>query len=81
MNAGQADEVGAISTLVALLGRVPCRVKGPVSRGDLLCASDVPGVAISMPADAYRPGCVIGKALESHSGPGLGIIEIIVGRL
>ena len=81
MNAGQADEVGAISTLVALLGRVPCRVKGPVARGDLLCSSDEPGVAISMPSDAYRPGCVIGKALESHAGPGLGVIEIIVGRL
>jgi hypothetical protein len=81
MNAGQVDEVGAVATLVALLGRVPCRVKGPVSRGDLLCASDTPGVAQTLQSDQYRPGCVIGKALEPHSGPGLGVIEIIVGRL
>lgn len=81
MNAGQVDEVGSVATVVALLGRVPCKVKGPVSRGDLLCSSATPGVAETLTDSDYRPGCVIGKALEPHNGPGIGLIEIIVGRL
>ena len=64
---------------VALLGRVPCRVIGPVNKGDLLMSSEISGVACKM--ENYAPGCVIGKALESHSTETEGIIEIMVGRL
>jgi hypothetical protein len=78
MNSGQA---GAYSLAVALLGRVPCLVAGPVRRGDLLCSGTIPGHAVSMPADQYRPGAVIGKALQDHDAPGSGCIEILVGRL
>jgi hypothetical protein len=66
---------------VALLGRVPCRVAGPVRRGDLLCSGTIPGHAVSLPADQYRPGAVIGKALADHDQAGTGVIEILVGRL
>jgi hypothetical protein len=64
---------------VALLGRVPCRVTGTIAKGDLLVASDTPGVATKM--TMYAPGCVIGKALENYNDTTEGTIEIMVGRL
>ena len=64
---------------VALLGRVPCRVIGPIDKGDLLASSDSPGVAAKM--SNFQPGCVIGKALEDYNQTTEGIIEIMVGRL
>lgn len=66
---------------VALLGRVPCKVLGPVAKGDLLAASDQPGVACRLDSGKYQPGCVIGKAVESHPGAGIAVIEVVVGRL
>ena len=59
---------------VALAGRVPCKVEGPIAKGDLLVASDVPGYAKS---SAFVGGAVIGKALENHND-GYGVIEILV---
>ena len=59
---------------VALAGRVPCKVEGPIAKGDLLVASDVPGYA---KASTFVGGAVIGKALENHND-GYGVIEILV---
>jgi hypothetical protein len=42
MNSGQQ---GKYVLPVALTGRVPCRVQGPVSKGDVLISSNLPGVA------------------------------------
>ena len=78
MNATQET---ANTAIVALLGRVPCQVVGTVNRGDLLCSSDVPGHAMALPANLYRPGVVIGKALCDHHSDGPGVIEVMVGRL
>jgi hypothetical protein len=66
---------------VALIGRVPCRVKGQISKGDLLCSSDTPGVAMALPVTQYTPGVVLGKALDNHQSTEEGTIEIMVGRL
>lgn len=66
---------------VALAGRVPCRVKGLIKKGDRLVASDVPGVAIAMSLEKYQPGCIIGKALENHESTEEGLIEVVVGRV
>ena len=64
---------------VALQGRVPCQVTGTVSRGDLMVTSDIPGVAM---ANNNPPiGAIIGKALGNHSGAGVGVIEVVVGRV
>ena len=41
---------------LALQGRVPCQVKGPVNKGTLLVTSDILGVAESCQDDQYRPG-------------------------
>jgi hypothetical protein len=78
MNSGAQGEH---PVAVALLGRVPCRVAGQIRRGDLLCSSTIAGHAVSMPADQYRPGAVIGKALADHDDAGPGMIEVLVGRL
>ena len=78
MNAGlQAEHVVA----VALLGRVPCRVIGDISKGDLLVSSTVHGVASVLDPELWVPGCVVGKALEDYSSESEGVIEILVGRL
>jgi len=67
---------------VALLGRVPCRVIGLIRRGDLVAASDLPGVATALQPQDYVPGCVIGKALQDHTDEAQeGCIEVLVGRL
>ena len=66
---------------VALLGRMPVRVIGTIRPGDLLVASELPGIATSMVRDRYAPGCVIGKALESYDSQREGVIEAVIGRL
>jgi hypothetical protein len=74
MNAGL---VGQHSVTVALAGRVPCRVRGPVRRGQMMVsAGDGRARAETNPA----MGTVIGKALENFDGDE-GVIEVVVGRL
>jgi hypothetical protein len=67
------------SVAVALLGRVPCQVVGPIDRGDLLTTSAVPGTACRLDPAKYLPGCVIGKALQNYHSERPGTIEIAVG--
>ena len=65
---------------VALKGRVPCFVVGPVSKGDLLVTSHVPGVA--QVSDTWIGGAVIGKAIEDCPIDGeVRIIEIAIGSI
>ena len=66
---------------VALQGRVPTRVLGPVSKGDRLVSSSIPGVACKMDKTLYEPGCIIGKALASITTDEITTIEVVVGRL
>ena len=66
---------------VALTGRVPCRVLGPVRKGDRLVASEHAGIAQRLNGLLYEPGCIIGKALEEIDEPRVHTIEVVVGRL
>lgn len=70
---------GQIREAVALQGRVPCKVLGPTSKGDLMVSAGQFGAA--MRCDDPVPGSIIGKALEDKSSADLAIIEIAVGRL
>ena len=72
MNA-EADGVA-----VALCGRVPCKVSGPVAKGDLLISSNVPGHAKS--DNNAGPGRIIGKAIGSSEG-GEAVIEVLVNLM
>jgi hypothetical protein len=64
---------------VALTGRVPCRVRGPVAKGEQLVNIE-PGIAGAIDFAQYRPGCVIGKSLENIEDSSVHTIEIAVGR-
>ena len=63
---------------VALAGRVPCKVTGPVAKGDLMVSSSVKGHA---KADNNAPaGRIIGKAIGSSEG-GEAVIEVLVNMM
>jgi hypothetical protein len=66
---------------VALQGRVPCRVLGPVEQGDRVVSSHIPGVAQRLDLEQYQPGCIIGKALQAVESTDISIIEVVVGRV
>jgi hypothetical protein len=65
---------------VAFTGRVPCRVRGPVSKGTVLVTSHIPGVAEAINFSMFRPGCVLGKSLENIENNDIKTIEVVVGR-
>jgi hypothetical protein len=72
------DACPGYKNLVALQGRVPCKVVGKIRKGDILVTSNIAGVAIAS-SDA-RVGTVIGKALVNYDSDHIGTIEIAVGR-
>ncbi len=65
---------------VALTGRVPCQVQGPVRKGDVLVASSTPGVAQRIGAN-WQPGCILGKSMAVIDSAEIQTIEVAVGRL
>jgi len=78
MNAGQT---GKWVLPVALTGRVPCLVQGPVTKGTVLVTGDTPGTAMAIKTSKFVPGCVIGKSLENIKSNEVVTIEVAVGRL
>jgi hypothetical protein len=76
MNSGLT---GPNTVELALTGRVPCWVQGPVAKGDRLVNIDT-GVAGRLDPDKYEPGCIIGKSLETIKDDSLHLIEIAIGR-
>jgi len=68
-----------LKNLVALQGRVPCKVVGKINKGDLLITSGIPGVAVAVTGDA-KVGSIVGKALVDYDSDRIGKIEIAVGR-
>ena len=63
---------------IALAGRVPCKVTGPVAKGDLLVSSSVKGHAKA--DNNAGPGRIIGKAIGSSEG-GEAVIEVLVNMM
>ena len=63
---------------VALRGRVPVRVIGPVAKGDLLVSSDYPGAAVSVGKDRSHGAAIFAKALENKADADMGIIEAVI---
>lgn len=62
---------------VALLGRVPCKVVGPVLKGQMLVSA---GNGRARAELSPAIGTVIGKAIQNNLS-GEGVIEIVVGRI
>ena len=73
MNGGLQGEHVAT---VALTGRVPTMVVGPVRKGDMMVSA---GLGRARPEADPQVGTVIGKALEDFDGDE-GTIEVVVGR-
>lgn len=65
--------------LIALAGRVLCKVVGKIEKGDLMTTSEIQGVACAVIGDA-KTGTIIGKALENYDSDTVGTIEVAVGR-
>jgi hypothetical protein len=66
---------GGAGVKLAMTGKVPCKVQGSINAGDLMVsAGNGKARAESNPA----VGTVIGKAIESHTSDGDGVINIMV---
>lgn len=68
---------GKHTVAIALQGRVPCKVRGKISKGDMMISA---GNGYARPSNNPLIGTVIGKALENFDGVE-GVIEIAIGRL
>ena len=76
MNAGAGSD--ATHPFVALAGRVPCKVIGPINKGDRLVSSTTPGHAqAEKKGDTIRS--IIGRSLESKDSDEAGTVEVVVG--
>ena len=74
MNGGlQGTNVVAI----ALVGRVPCMIIGPVVKGDLLVSA---GFGFAKVNNSPNAGQILGRALEDFRSSAKGVIEVAVSR-
>ena len=64
------------TAMVALTGRVPCKVQGPVAKGDMMVSA---GNGKARAEADPKVGAVIGKALEDFNGEE-GVIEVVIGK-
>jgi hypothetical protein len=71
MNAGGEGQY------VALTGRVPTKVTGPVAKGDLMVSA---GNGMAKSNNEAQAGRIIGKAVESSEG-GEAVIEVLVNMM
>lgn len=65
------------TVMLALQGRVPTKVRGPVKKGDLMVSAPNGFAAANNQA---RAGTIIGKALQNFDGD-KGVIEIVIGKM
>ena len=65
---------------VALTGRVPVKVLGPIVKGDAVVTSTILGVGQRIDYSRHLPGCILGKSLENIDTDEIKIIEIVIGR-
>ena len=71
------SDLAGIAAAVALQGRVPCKVRGAVRKGDMMVSA---GAGYARAEADPVLGSIIGKALENFTGTE-GVIEVVVGRV
>ena len=77
MNAGAGNNES--HPFVAMSGRTPVRVIGPVTKGQRLVTSSVKGTARAVSnTDTINPFHVIGRALEDKYDDGIGMVNCVV---
>lgn len=64
---------------IALLGRVPCKVMGPVYKGQRIMGSDTPGVAEAWDSDTGVLS-ILGRALVTLATSEIELIEVVLGK-
>lgn len=69
----------AVGLPVALTGRVPVKVTGPVSKGERIVTSNIAGIGQALGNYPYDARTIIGRAIQDKTDSGLGLIEIVVG--
>jgi hypothetical protein len=62
---------------IALVGRVPCMVIGPVVKGDILVSA---GFGYAKVNNNPQIGSAIGKAIQDFPSNAKGVIEVAVSR-
>ncbi|MBN2406234.1 MAG: hypothetical protein JXJ19_00925 [Elusimicrobia bacterium] len=74
---GDWKKFGKKGLLVGEIGNMPCRVTGPVKRGDILVASSKEGRAMAHSSDKpLHPYMIVGIALQENE-TGEGIIKVL----
>jgi hypothetical protein len=64
---------------VALRGRIPCKVIGPVAKGDLLVtAAEAPGYATSVGSNKSHGISIFAKSLVTDLTEGKKVIEVVI---
>ena len=63
---------------VALRGKVPVNVIGPVTKGDSLVTSTTAGMAMSVSRDRSYGQAVFAKALETDTNEGIKVIQAVI---
>ena len=77
MNSGAGNNES--HPFVAMTGRTPVRVIGTVNKGDRIVSSSVKGTArAARTGESINPFHVIGRALESKSDEGIGLVNCFV---
>jgi hypothetical protein len=77
MNSGAGNNES--HPFVAMTGRTPVRVIGQVNKGDRIVSSSVKGTArAAKTGESINPFHVIGRALESKSNEGIGMVNCFV---
>ncbi len=65
---------------LALIGRVPCKVMGPIVKGDLIVTSENAGYGCAGDPENIKPGTIIGKAISDFNDGLDGVVEVLVGK-
>ena len=77
MNSGAGNNQS--HPFVAMTGRTPVRVTGLVNKGDRLVSSNIKGTArAALTGESINPFHVIGRALESKTEAGIGMVNCFV---
>ena len=77
MNAGAGNSDS--HPYVAMTGRCPVRVSGQIEKGQRLVASSIKGTARAVAnSETITPFHVIGRALESKTDDGIGLVNCVV---
>ena len=72
------SEENSSNTPVGLIGRVKVNVIGRVNIGDFICSSNLPGIGRVLNVDEYKPGIIVGQAIEQKTDDDLGSVRIIL---